>query len=101
MMDDIESAKAGAVERECLERIKEYRARTGASISEAQVLWEPLETLYRGFCRDSGFDAPAIAVEHIRQHQLSLYGPPCGQCGLPLRTPEARLCAACGAKRAA
>jgi len=32
----------------------------------------------------------------IGHHSISLYGPPCAGCGVPLRTPRAKRCAACG-----
>lgn len=35
----------------------------------------------------------------IIHHLVHIYGPPCKQCGKPYRTPQARLCAACGHKR--
>lgn len=35
----------------------------------------------------------------IMHHRIAQYGPPCTQCGKPLRTPEASFCAACGKVR--
>ena len=39
------------------------------------------------------FESNQNAIMH---HRISIFGPPCNNCGKPLRTPEAAFCAACG-----
>jgi len=57
---------------------------------------KPLQLLDE-YNRLTGFrETNPNAVWH---HRISLYGPPCGSCGKPLRTPVATFCAACGAPR--
>lgn len=38
-------------------------------------------------------------INAIWHHRVTDYGPPCGECGKPLRTQKAKFCAACGSKR--
>lgn len=81
-----------------IEQIKAYREQHQCSLAEATR---------------KGFAQPALAAyERITglkesnpnalfHHRLSIYGPPCHQCGRPLRTPQARYCAMCSAERSA
>lgn len=35
-------------------------------------------------------------INAIWHHRASTFGPPCGNCGKPLRTPKAKFCSECG-----
>jgi hypothetical protein len=76
-------------------RIKEYRQKHQCSIAEARsaVGAEVLDS----YERITGFRE--TNVNAIYHHRLSLYGPPCGKCAKPLRTPQARYCAMCDWQR--
>jgi hypothetical protein len=69
----------------CFRNIKGFTTKT---VSER---FQPALDLYEKL---TGFkDTNINAVMH---HRISLYGPPCENCGKPLRTPQASFCAACG-----
>jgi hypothetical protein len=52
------------------------------------------EVVLQRYFEVTGFEETnANAIWH---HQLKQLGPPCRNCGKPLRTPRAKLCAACG-----
>jgi len=76
-----------------IEQIKQYRTAHGASLEEAKRVVQRNGALNRYF-EITGFRE--TNVNAIWHHRLSLYGPPCSVCGKPLRTPRAKLCAACG-----
>lgn len=58
-------------------------------LPEAEAYRSALD-LYEDFTglRETNFRA-------LFHHRIAMYGPPCVHCGKPLRTPAAKLCAAC------
>jgi hypothetical protein len=103
MMNEREFAQFETAYAVAVRSVKSYRARRNASLATTPLarLYRPVRALYREFSRRAGLRVPLVSVDHLRQHRLTDYGPPCRSCGLPLRTPDARLCAACGKRRAA
>ena len=101
MLDEDEWPAVSAALSKGIRNIQARRAVTGESVSEAttdeqiQVQYAEALTLYEQLT--SFQETNPLAVWH---HRVSLYGPPCATCGKPLRTPLAKLCAACGARRA-
>lgn len=54
------------------------------------------DRILRRYLELTGFEEtnPNAVWHHVASH----YGAPCSSCGKPLRTPRARMCAACGAQ---
>ena len=96
MLTEAEWAQVEPLLANPVTQIKQYRQDHGCSLAEAQRHYgEDALALYEAI---TGFrETNASALWH---HRLSLFGPPCHACGLPLRTPQANWCAACGAARA-
>ena len=53
------------------------------------------DRILRRYFEVTGFEE--TNTNAIWHHVTGLYGAPCSSCGKPLRTPRARMCAACGA----
>jgi hypothetical protein len=89
MLDEAEYARVAALYFEPLRRFK---------LSGEEGGPEPVLAPARAeYARLTGL--PENDVKVLLHHRLSLYGPPCTACGKPLRSPRARHCAACGARR--
>jgi hypothetical protein len=79
-----------------VEQIKAYREKHHCSLAEARTngFGQKALELYE---KITGFkETNPNALFH---HRLSIYGPSCGTCHKPLRTPQATSCAACGSSR--
>jgi hypothetical protein len=96
MLTESEWEQLDPLLREYVQNLKDYRLQKGASQEEAvrQGFDKAALDLYQEI---TGVREANIMT--LWQRRASLFGPPCGECGKPLRTPQARLCAACGAFR--
>lgn len=92
MLDEDEYAQIRERYSEGILATKEFRENYAVPLKDAKLeeRMQPVLDCYELF---TGYkESNANAVMH---HRLALYGPPCDQCGKPLRTPKAKLCAAC------
>jgi hypothetical protein len=92
MLDEAEYAEMSQLYTGGIRATKEYRERWNVPLKDTpiQELFRPVRAKYKEL---TGMDEwNHLAILH---HRLSLYGPPCKQCGKPLRTPQAKLCGAC------
>lgn len=97
MLDEDEWAELAPLLDNMVERIKAYRERYGVGLSEARDhVYDDALAFYHALT--GRMETNPNALWH---HRLADYGPPCAQCGKPLRTPRAKLCAACGHLREA
>ncbi|MCE9668785.1 hypothetical protein LY474_13255 [Myxococcus stipitatus] len=93
MLDEAEFERVAVLYSSAPRRLQASRDQ-GVPVKDMKALLAPVCDEYE---RLTGFrETNANAVMH---HRLSLYGPPCAACGKPLRTPQARHCAACGVPR--
>jgi hypothetical protein len=96
MLDEGEFNEIDRLYRECIRNAKEKRERGKLSLEGINHDWlfDPVRVAYYEI---TGFaETNHNAIVH---HRIALYGKPCSNCEKPLRTPQARFCAACGAPR--
>jgi hypothetical protein len=78
---------------DAVKEIQDYRRAHSASLHEAK------DRIYGEGALDRYFEMTGFRETNVNalwHHRLSRVGPPCSTCGKPLRTPRAKLCAACG-----
>jgi len=98
MVTDEEWQRIAPYLRNATKQIKQYREEHGCSLAEANRYGFGNQAL-AVYQEITGFaETNSNALFH---HRISGHGPPCQACGKPLRTPKAKLCAACGVARKA
>ena len=97
MLDEAEWAEMVPLLVVAIQELMDERRETGIGLSEAQASGKFGSRALAFYCDLTGFDE--TNVNALWHHRLSLYGPPCVHCAKPLRTPQAKLCAACGRER--
>jgi hypothetical protein len=93
MLDEAEWAELEPLLVQRLTDVQSHRELYGAMLAETPVQDFRKAALNR-YRELTGFDE--TNVNALWHHRVSLYGPPCGACGKPLRTERASFCAACG-----
>lgn len=80
-----------------IENIQRYRHRHGVGLEQVPIpeMYWAASALFREMTGVADIDPQALG--HHRRAEL---GPQCTHCQKPLRTPQAKLCAACGKLRA-
>ena len=96
MLDEQEWSVVEPALSQSIQEIQQIRRDRGIDLSEALKHHYGTSAL-RLYEELTGFHETNPAA--IWHHRLSLYGPPCQACGKPLRTPQAKLCVACGRAR--
>lgn len=93
MLEEEEYVEAAGLYGECMKGTVEFRRQWGVPLECANID-ERFRPVRRWYEELTGFrDCHQNAIMH---HRLSLYGGPCRHCGKPLRSPRAKMCAACG-----
>ena len=94
MLDEDEWESVAPLLENTIQKIKEYRTKHDCSLNEARR--NVNQEACKKYFEITGYEE--INFEALYHHRVSLYGPPCKECGKPLRTPQAKICASCGTK---
>ncbi len=97
MLDEEEFARVSELYRDAIRGVQRHRQSANVELSAVPDLYARFEPVRREYERLTGM----VESNHnaIMHHRISIYGPLCHACGKPLRTPQAKLCAACSARR--
>jgi hypothetical protein len=97
MLDEEEWARVEPLLRESIQDVQRYRAQHGVTLPEALAVAHGASALAY---YEELTGVRETNVNALWHHRRSEFGPPCTACGKPLRTPRAKVCAACWAPRA-
>ncbi|RRA49340.1 hypothetical protein D1Y84_14695 [Acidipila sp. EB88] len=92
MLDEAEFGELTRLYDGAFQAVQKLRAEQGLTLTQTPVheMFEPVRMRYAEVtCGDDRY------VNDARHHRLANYGPPCVQCGKPLRTVKAKLCGSC------
>jgi hypothetical protein len=98
MLDEAEWQILSPLLTDSIQEIQQYRTANNCSLAEALAQGNFGSGALDKYQTLTGFAETDINL--LWHHRASIYGPPCTKCSKPLRTPNAKLCAACGERRA-